>query len=438
MNGAYGKQLYCVRPKIQGPIRRVIAHAAIARTRLVRFIVKAYARSQFLRQSIAGQFKQNVPFDEFEEDGSVCHVAKGMATSRDSGALIMSHSFRSNSLKTPLFLVGVAVGAWFFFNHFEIRGLGHLTVHSKPSDTPETQAFVTSSMVSGGNWSARVMPEIEVTAVSNVMRSLPDLPPPLPASSNLRIATWALGGFGPEKLDSVKTIERVASVIRGFDVIAIQQLRPTQRDFIPQLLSIASGSDRRYDYLLGQADPSSGEQLAFFFDTKRVVTDRTQLYTVADPDNRMTHDPLVAWFRANDQAPGKAWTFSFVNVRIELPLAQQEVAELPRILAAVAHDGRGEDDCLVGGLFQADDVYVGGTLRQPAIRTAIRATPTDIFARHQSSNLLYNNIMTTEAIGRGGVLDFLRRENLSLAEAEQVSPYLPVYAEFSTQEGGLN
>ena len=45
--------------------------------------------------------------------------------------------------------------------------------------------------------------------------------------------------------------------------------------------------------------------------------------------------------------------------------------------------------------------------------------------------------MTTEAIGRGGVVDFLRRENLSLAEAEKVSPYLPVYAEFSTREGGV-
>jgi hypothetical protein len=30
----------------------------------------------------------------------------------------------------------------------------------------------------------------------------------------------------------------------------------------------------------------------------------------------------------------------------------------------------------------------------------------------------------------------LRRENLSLADAEQVSPYLPVWAEFSPREGG--
>lgn len=363
---------------------------------------------------------------------------QGLAPSRLCGQFIMSDFSNKNTLQTTFFLVIVAGGAWFFFNHFEIQGLDHLAVHSKPLESTDGVDLDASSLTSRGNWSARLSPDLDVTPVSSLSKSVAaDLTPALPASSNLRIATWALGGFGPEKLDSVKTIERVASVIRGFDVIAVQQLRPTQRDFVPQLLSVASGTDRRYDYVLGQVHQPSGEQLAFFFDTNRVVTDRTQLYTVADPDNRMTHDPLVAWFRANDQSPSHAWTFSFVNVRIELPLAQQEVAELPRILAAVTRDGRGEDDCLVGGLFQADDVYLLSTLAQPALRTAIRSTPTDIFARHQSSNLFYSDVMTTEAIGRGGVLDFLRRENLSLAEAEQISPYLPVYAEFSTREGGL-
>ena len=76
-------------------------------------------------------------------------------------------------------------------------------------------------------------------------------------------------------------------------------------------------------------------------------------------------------------------------------------------------------------------------LGQPALATAIKGTPTDILARHQTSNLIFNNATTTEAIGRGGVVDFLRSENLSLAEAEKVSPYLPVYGEFVPREGGV-
>ncbi len=200
---------------------------------------------------------------------------------------------------------------------------------------------------------------------------------------------------------------------------------------------MAGGTDRRYEYILGEPQVPSGERLAFVFDANTVVTDRTQLYTVADPDNRLTHDPLVAWFRATAIDPRDAWTFSMVNMRIELPLARQEVAELPRIVEAVRRDGRREDDCLLAGLFQADETYLQATLARQSMEIAVKQRPTDIFARHQTSNLLYNVKTTSEAIGRAGVLDFLRQENLSLSEAETISPYLPVYAEFSPQEGGL-
>jgi hypothetical protein len=351
----------------------------------------------------------------------------------------MSDNTRRNPLPKMMLAIGLAAGAWYFFKHFEIHGLHHLAVQSK-SGTSEG-LLADGSFASGSTigWPPHSSTELVVSTVST-SRPAPEsrrLSAVLPATRNLRVATWALGGFGPEKLESSLVIDRVASVIREFDVIAIQQLRASQRDFIPYLLARASGAGRNYDYLLGSVHEPSGEQLAFIFDTTRIVTDRTQLYTVADPDNRMTHDPLVGWFRARELEVNVAWTFSLVNVRVELPLARQETAELPRILNAVARDGRGEDDCIIAGLFQADDVYLLATLGQPAMKTAIKGTPTDIFARHQTSNLAFNDVVTTESIGRGGVVDFLRRENLSLSEAEQVSPYLPVYAEFSIHEGGI-
>jgi len=351
----------------------------------------------------------------------------------------MSDSSQNNPLPKMLLAIGIAAGAWYFFKNFEIQGLDNLVVNPKLPAVGGLSAdgsFVSASTI---DWSPRASSDLVVSPVSTTLAAAesPLLVPALPATRNLRIATWALGGFGPEKLESSLVIDRVASVIREFDVIAIQQLRATQRDFIPFMLARAGGGGRRYDYVLGPVHEPSGEQLGFFFDTTRIVTDRTQLYTIADPDNRMTHDPLVGWFRASELDTKLAWTFSLVNVRIELPLARQETAELPRILNAVTRDGRGEDDCLIAGLFQADDVYLLGTLAQPSMRTAIKGTPTDIFARHQTSNIAFNDVVTTESLGRGGVVDFLRRENLSLSEAEQVSPYLPVYAEFSIREGGV-
>jgi hypothetical protein len=357
---------------------------------------------------------------------------------RNRGWRKMSDSSSRNPLPAALFVVACAVGAWYFFRNFEVQGLDHLSVQAKPAEAnrpTELDSFTADSSLA---WAETPRDSFIATPVSSTTsarrESLSELP--APRSQNLRIATWALSGLGPEKVDSAATLDRVASVISGFDVIAVQQLRASHRDFVPNLLARASRDGRKYDYLIGPTHETSGEQLAFFFDTTRVVTDRTQLYTVADPDQRMIHDPLVAWFRASEPEPSRAWTFSFVNVRIELAMARQETAELARILAAVARDGRGEDDCLMGGLFQADDAYLAATLRQSSLKMAIKRTPTDIIARHQTSNLIYSDSMTTEAIGRGGVFDFLRRENLSLADAEQVSTYLPVYAEFSPLEGG--
>lgn len=372
------------------------------------------------------------------KDRFVC--SQGLANFPLFAALIMSDSAlpsSSFSFGRALFVLGLAGGAWFFFRHFEIEGLDRLAVHPKQTFSSESSGWGSHSLTPSAaiEWSPQSSNDLVVTPVS-LTSEVNESQPSVATGRYLRIGTWALGGFGPDKVPSAEAFDRVANVISGYDVLAVQQLRATQRDFVPQLAARASKGGRRFDFILGPIHEPSGEQLGFFFDTNRVVTDRTQLYTVADPDQRMTHDPLVAWFRAAGLPPEVAWTFSFVNVRIELPIARQETAELPRILNAVSRDGRGEDDCLLAGLFQADDVYVLATLAQPALRTVIKGSPTDIFARHQTSNLVYNHALTTESMGRGGVFDFLRRENLSLSEAEQVSPYLPVFAEFSMREGG--
>lgn len=357
----------------------------------------------------------------------------------------MFEQLTNAAVARPLAVASLLLGGGYFFKNFEVSGLDKISVSSKlQTDAgqldPSLQTF---SLTSTGSWSGRL--ESDNLQPSNTATSLTPLPaiqsqralPALTPPRNLKIATWALGGFGPDRIDSPLTVERLAVILHQFDVVAIQQLRLTQQDFLPQLLTLASRNDRRFEFILGEPQNPSGEQLAFVFDANTVVTDRTQLYTVADPDHRMTYDPLVAWFRASAIDPRDAWTFSMVNVRIELPRARQEVAELPRIVEAVKRDGRREDDCLLVGLFQADDTYLQATLARQAMSIAVKQRPTDIFARHQTSNLMYNVETTSEAIGRAGVFDFLRQENLSLSEAEQISPYLPVYAEFTPQEGGF-
>jgi deoxyribonuclease-1-like protein len=254
---------------------------------------------------------------------------------------------------------------------------------------------------------------------------------------NLKVGSWALDGFGPTKLANRDVRAYVAKIGRRFDVLAIQQVSSIERDLVPRLVDELNLGENRFDYLIG--DPTGprdrGEQMAFIFDTSSVEVDRSQTYTVDDPDNRFTFDPLVAWFRACEPESSLAWTFSMVNVRIDLPRASDEVALLPSLMEAVAQDGRGEDDVILGGLMQADDAYLIPTFGVQT-RVAVRHRSTDIFDRYQTANIILDGSKTSEYLGRGGVFDFARHYQLGRTEAEAITSHLPVYGEFTAHEGG--
>ena len=68
-------------------------------------------------------------------------------------------------------------------------------------------------------------------------------------------------------------------------------------------------------------------------------------------------------------------------------------------------------------------------------QASVRAMPTDIFSRYQLSNIISPKKTTTEYLGRGGVVDFPRAFNLNEAQAEELTPHLPIFAEYTPTEG---
>jgi len=360
----------------------------------------------------------------------------------------MSESGRGNPIQVAAVVLLLVGGGWYFLRHYRIDGLDEVSVSSKRvSESDDLYISYTDvpSFLASQDSSTLPSQREKVSDVSAVNFPAPDKKTPetvvsvVPGRSipSLKIASWALDGFGPTKLANPAARHNVARVIRQFDVIALQQIASIERDLVPRLVEAINQGDGRYDFVVG---PPTGpedrsEQLAFIFDTARVRVDRRQTYTLADPDQQMTFDPLVAWFRSAEGTLGQAWTFSFVNLRIDLARAPNEVALLPKIVKAIRGDGRGEDDLIIAGLVQADDAYLLPTLQNKAARAAVRNRPTDIFGRYQTSNLLIDAESTREYLGRGGVFDYLGTFNLNLVEAETVTSHLPVYGEFSATEG---
>ena len=360
----------------------------------------------------------------------------------------MHESDRGHPIQAALIVLLLVGGGWYFVRHYEIAGFEDLVILPKAR---EETTLVTGSTRDRIGQGEQLM-ALDRVGAGIARNSSPSQLISDPGKSfsfsdlganryqkrgNLKIASWALDGFGPTKLSNSLARQNLAKVIRTFDLVALQQIASVERDLIPRLVDAINHGETRYEYVISEptGPKDRPEQLAFIFDTSRLRVDRRQTYTIEDPTDRLTYDPLVAWFRAAEPPVNLAWTFSLVNVRIDLAKAPSEVELLPDVIDSVRNDGRGEDDVVMAGLFQADDAYLVPSISMPNIVASVRGRATDVFGKYQTSNILVDNQSTTESIGRGGVFDYPRHFDLNAVEAESVSGQLPVYAEFAPTEG---
>ena len=262
--------------------------------------------------------------------------------------------------------------------------------------------------------------------------------PPVQTGETIRIASFNVQALGTTKSRKLHVMEILARIVREFDIVAVQEIRSTDQDLIPNFVDLINRADRYYDYVIGPrvGRNSNLEQYAFLFDSATVEVDRSQLYTVADPDDLLHREPLVAWFRVRGPPSDQAFTFTLVNIHTDLEESRQELDALADVYRVVRDDGRQEDDVIVLGTLNADDRNLGRLGDIPGMTWAISSTSTDTRGTAQLANIVFHSKATSEFTGRSGVFDFLRRYNLTLEEALEVSDHLPVWAEFYVHEGG--
>ncbi len=307
---------------------------------------------------------------------------------------------------TLLLLTIVAVGAWFLFGRFEIRGLDQLKIVRRGSAEAVTEG----------------------------------VPPAVNSKGTIRVASFNLDAFGPAKAENTAVMEVLGRVIREFDVVALQDVRSGRPDVLRKLLDKVNETGRHYSLLAGPLVGRSEEkeQYVFIFDQVTLETDRSAAYTVDDPDDLLHRPPLVGGFRVRGPTPDQAFTFTLVNVHVDSDEPQFEMKALAKAFFKVRDDGRGEDDLIMLGDFQRDDQQMGEFGQIPGFLAAINAQPTNTRQTLQYDNLVFQLPAVCEYAGHSGVFDFLREYNLTLQQALQVSSHLPVWAEFSIYEGGSN
>ncbi len=153
-------------------------------------------------------------------------------------------------------LLLAAVGGWGFFQKFQIKGLKDLAIETR-----------------------------EPTETSGSGGQMMNLPPVQRTGETIRVASFNIQVFGTSKSSKPHVMERLAIIVREFDIVAIQEIRSTDNGIIPRFVDLINSAGRRYDYVVGPrlGRSNSKEQYAFIFDTQSVEIDRRELYTVDDP-----------------------------------------------------------------------------------------------------------------------------------------------------------
>ncbi len=262
--------------------------------------------------------------------------------------------------------------------------------------------------------------------------------PPAKRSEVIRIATFNVQVFGQEKLRDAETMAVLAKIVSRFDIVAIQEIRSQSQDVLPQLIELVNAQGRHYDFVIGprQGRTVSKEQYGYVFDAATVEVDRRTVAPVVDPHGLMHRPPLVAAFRARGAPPEEAFTFTLVNVHTDPDEAVEEINVLDDVYYAVRYDGRGEDDVLLLGDFNAGPRQFAAFAAVPYLYWVIEDQPTNTRRTAIYDNIIYHRQATTEFTGAAGVFDFDEEFQLSPQQALKVSDHLPVWAEFSVYEGG--
>lgn len=254
----------------------------------------------------------------------------------------------------------------------------------------------------------------------------------------IRIATFNLGRLDQKKIEDPRVSAVLANVITRFDVVAVQEVRGGNRSLLMRLVEQINSAGREYDVITsGTAAPgAAGQYCAFLLNRSSIEIDRSTVQLVGDPQGRFRHRPLTALFRVKGPDPTEAFTFRLINVHTDPDRTDIEPDLLDDVFRAVRDDRLNEDDVILLGNLGA--AGAGPTVWDETLEvaSAISDTPTTISGTGPVDNIIFDPRATAEFTGRAGVLDLMRELELTWREVSEISDHLPVWAEFSSHEGG--
>ena len=268
--------------------------------------------------------------------------------------------------------------------------------------------------------------------------NLPGQPAVAQPADTIKICSFNIQVFGTSKLKKLHVMEILTKVVRGFDVVAIQEVRSIDETVVPKFVEMVNADGSRYDFIIGPrlGRTNSKEQYAVLFNTVRIEVDRGSIYTVDDPEDLLHREPMVARFRVKGSPPQQAFSFNLVDIHTDPDETTTELDALADVFVAVQQNDSGEDDVILLGDLNVDEYHLGRLGQLPGIGHAVTGTTTNTRHNKMYDNIVFDRRNTAEFTGYWGVVDLMDDFGLTQEAALEVSDHCPVWAEFSAQESG--
>jgi endonuclease/exonuclease/phosphatase family metal-dependent hydrolase len=256
---------------------------------------------------------------------------------------------------------------------------------------------------------------------------------------SILIASFNIQAFGVKKVSDPIVVDRIAKILRLFDVVAIQEVRATDQTVLPQLIQLVNSQGAKYDFILGPrlGRTDSKEQYAYIYDTSRILSSPAASYTVNDTADLLHREPLVGRFATRVPPGYPPFTFSLMNIHTDPGEVKQELPVMHTVLHAVREyewTTAREDDVLMMGDLNAAPSKFGNLAKVPGIYWVISDQPTNTRRTELYDNILFDRGPTNEFMGKAGVLDMATVFGITMDESLKISDHNPIWAEFSIVE----
>jgi deoxyribonuclease-1-like protein len=255
-------------------------------------------------------------------------------------------------------------------------------------------------------------------------------------ADTILVASFNIQNTGASKLGDSQVASGLVSIIRHFDIVALQEVRGTP-DYVFTILvnALNEGEDGPYAFVSGEPVGSSGhlEQYGFIYDRTRVHHEPGDQETY--PLTGLVRPPLLARFSTLG-----GLDFVLATVHVKPDEAQAEIDELVYVMKYGRDRFPSQKDVVVLGDFNADCSYFSEAGNASPFRSDAYHW---VIGDHLDTNVAgsectYDRIVIARAFtdedytGNHGVFRFNDVLGLNGTDTAAISDHFPVWFELTT------